>query len=129
MYFARGSAELNGEALATISENAERLKAHPAAAVTLVGFTEDLASSAYSLALAQQRTKVVGDALLNMGVAARQIRSTAYGQEDPGTAPCATEVCRVSYRRVEFRYLKPEDAMTAADPAKPSRGRAQRRRD
>lgn len=129
VYFARGSAELNDEALATIADHAERLKANPNAAVTLVGFTEDIASRSYSLALAQQRAKVVGDALVGMGVATRQIRAASYAREEPGTAPCTTEICRISYRRVEFRYLKPDDTTSIGAAAGLSRRHAPRRRD
>jgi outer membrane protein OmpA-like peptidoglycan-associated protein len=110
VYFARRSADLTDEGLATIAENAERLKANPAVCVTLVGFTDEVGSSSYGVAFAQRRTSVVADALVKMGVDPRQIRATAYGEEGSDTLPCATEICRVSYRRVEFKYLKPATA-------------------
>lgn len=109
VYFARGSVDLTNEALATIGENAERLRADRRLSVTLVGYTDDLSSSSYSIALADRRTAAVAEALVELGVLPRQIRATAFGQEDADTVPCMTEICRISYRRVEFRYLKPRD--------------------
>jgi outer membrane protein OmpA-like peptidoglycan-associated protein len=110
VYFARRSTELSPEAMATIAENAGRLKSDPAASVTLVGYTDEVGSSSYGVALAQRRAAVVAAALVGMGVDVRQIRSTVYGDEAAATAPCATEPCGLGFRRVEFRYLKPQTA-------------------
>ncbi|MDD5249406.1 MAG: OmpA family protein [Rhodocyclaceae bacterium] len=110
VYFARRSVDLTDDALATIAENAERLKAKPAVSVTLVGYTDEVGSSSYGIAFAQRRVAVVAEALIRMGVDPRQIRSSAYGEEGGDTLPCATEICRISYRRVEFKYLKPSAA-------------------
>lgn len=110
VYFARGSLQLNDDALATIAENVEKLKGNPRLAVTLVGFTEDLGSSSYSIALAQRRTSAVAELMMGMGIPEQQIRSTSYGREQDDVAPCQTESCRVSYRRVEFRYLAQQSA-------------------
>lgn len=104
VYFERDSLDLTDAALATIADNAERLKANRGAAVTLVGFTDDLGSSSYSVALAQRRAAAVTNALIRLGVGPYQIRSTAYGQERFSMVPCITEACRRAYRRVEFRY-------------------------
>lgn len=106
VYFEPGTAEITRLALATITENAERLLADSGLAVKLVGYTDDLSSSSYAVALANRRAFQVADALTKLGVSSRQIRTSSYGQEEPGIEQCATEICRISYRRVEFRYLK-----------------------
>lgn len=106
VYFVHGSLVLSGQSLDTITENAQRLKNNPDETVTLIGYLEDQGSRSYSVALAEQRTAVVKEALQELGVSIRQIRSGVFTQEPPDTAPCQTEICRASYRRVQFLYTK-----------------------
>jgi outer membrane protein OmpA-like peptidoglycan-associated protein len=107
VYFVRGSLILTGDALVTITENAQRLKGNPDEAVVLIGYIEDVGSPSYNVALAEQRAFVVKKALVDMGVPVRQIRSSMVNREPPDTVPCETEICRTSYRRVEFAYATP----------------------
>lgn len=114
VYFSDGSAVLTAEALATVGENADRLKGDRTMAVTLVGYADDLGSTSYSVALAHRRAATVAKALVDMGVLPRQIRAVGYGQEEMA-APCPTGDCRIGYHRVEFRY--PTPSRLEADPA------------
>lgn len=121
IYFASDSAELSDVAWATIADNAKRLAEDPAAAVTLVGYIDDLSSRSYGIALAQRRIQVVTDAMRSMGVALRRIRTAAYYREDADTVPCTTEICRTSYRRVEFRFLESRERRPPSASASQSR--------
>lgn len=106
IYFEAGSADLDADGLVTIEQNASRLKSDEKLMVTLIGYTDDMGSTSYSIALANQRLSTVRDELLKNGVTPRQIHTAAYGQSEMERASCITELCRVSYRRVEFRYAK-----------------------
>jgi outer membrane protein OmpA-like peptidoglycan-associated protein len=107
VYFVHGSLILADQSLATIAKNAQRLIANPDERVTLVGYLEDPGSPSYSAALAERRAAIVKEALAGMGVRPQQIRLSVFNREPPETAPCQTEICRASYRRVEFLYGKP----------------------
>jgi outer membrane protein OmpA-like peptidoglycan-associated protein len=127
VYFAADSAELTDVAWVTIAANANRLAEDPAASVTLIGYIDDLSSSSYGIALAQRRIQVVTDAMRSMGVALRRIRTAAYYLEEAGTVPCTTEICRASYRRVEFRFLKSRERRPPGSSASQSRREPRRR--
>jgi len=104
IYFAYGSAELTDSALKWIAHHAERLLARPRMTVALIGYTDDFSSSSYSIALGDRRAQVVKEQLLSLNVSPSRICIISYGHEKFPTVPCQTEVCRASYRRVEFRY-------------------------
>lgn len=113
VYFERRSVELTPDAMATIAQNAERLKSDGSASVTVVGYTDEVGSSSYGVALAQQRASAVVEALVGMGVDPRQVRATVHGQEAPGEPPCTDDACR----KVEFRYARPQTADLKLGPA------------
>ncbi len=106
VYFQRRSVELTPDALATITQNAERLKGDGSASVMLIGYTDEVGSPSYGVALAQRRASAVADALIGMGVDQRQIRATVHAQEAEGEPGCSGDACR----RVEFRYARPQTA-------------------
>lgn len=108
IYFAYGSPDLTESALTWIGRHAQRLTANPRLAVTLVGYTDDFSSSSYSIALGERRAQTVREQLLALNVNSSQIRVISYGHEKFPTSPCQTEICRSSYRRVEFRYVQGE---------------------
>ncbi|MFA7282007.1 MAG: OmpA family protein [Sterolibacterium sp.] len=104
IYFAYGSTQLTESAMEWIKRHAERLRANRRLTVTLYGYTDDYSSSSYSVALGTSRANVVRDQLISLDVSPHQIRVTSYGHDKSTTAPCLTERCRTSCRRVEFRY-------------------------
>ncbi len=108
IYFAHGAIQLTDSAMGLISRHAERLLANPRLVVTLCGYAENFSSSSYSIALGQLRAQAVRDQLLALKVATSQIRITSFGHETFPSGPCLTELCRASYRRVEFRYPNAE---------------------
>lgn len=109
IYFAYGSTQLSDSAIQWIGRHAERLRSNPNLTVTLYGYTDDFASNSYSIALGTLRAQIVRDRLLALKVSPSQIRVTGYGREEQPSVPCRTEMCRTSYRRVEFRYSDGRD--------------------
>jgi len=105
VYFPLGSYSFDREAEAAIKTHAEKLVANPLLSVALVGHTDDLGSKEYNDALCIKRAGAVKQALLDLGVASRQIRlSIRYGYETAPPKPCLTDACRKRLRRVEVRY-------------------------
>lgn len=110
IYFAYGSSEFTESARKSIERHAERLLANPRKLVTLVGYTDDLSSSSYSIALGVRRAEAVREQLLLLKVLPSQVRIISYGHDKFPTVPCHSEVCRESYRRVELRYSRSDSA-------------------
>lgn len=104
IYFAYGSAKLTNSSVDWIRRHAERLRAKPSLRVTLYGYADDFASSSYSVALGELRTRTVRDQLLSLKVSPSQIRIINYGHEKSPSVRCQTEICHESYRRVAIRY-------------------------
>lgn len=105
VYFPLGSYSLDRETEAAIKRHAEKLMGDPRLLVTLIGHTDDLGSKEYNDALCMRRTNAVKQALLDLGVASRQIHvSNRYGYETAPLKPCSTDTCRKVLRRVELRY-------------------------
>lgn len=98
-----------------LAEIATALKARYRARIELSGYLEAGEIGSRALMLAHNRIGAVAQRLLEFGVPARKIvQRVEY--DALGTAPCMTEVCRASYRRVGVRVYLP-----AADPPKKSR--------
>jgi len=105
VYFPLGSYSFDREAEAAIKSHARKLIANPRLLVTLIGHTDDLGSKEYNDALCIRRADAVKQALLDQGVAPRQIRlSGRYGYEKAPPRPCSTDACRKLLRRVELRF-------------------------
>ncbi|HMX16342.1 MAG TPA: OmpA family protein [Rhodocyclaceae bacterium] len=104
VYFGSGSAQLDDQARAAVAGLAARLLRQPRLSATLRGYSADPASSAYAIALGQRRAEAVAAELQRLGVAPGQIRSVTAARELFPTAPCLTEICNASYRRVEIEY-------------------------
>lgn len=116
VFFERGSAEIGENGVANLRLHAERLKSNPKERVTLIGYTENLGSRAYSVAIAAKRVEAVSSMLRKFGVPIGQIRQRIAGVERNGKA-CNSEKCRRLMRRVELRYAKPRKTMTRSVPA------------
>ncbi len=103
VFFLPGSAQIDAEGLRIVRRHAERLKAEPKRLLTLLGYTDDVGSPSYNLAIAEQRINAVSAQLRAQGVAARQIRRQVVGHEKlAGT--CRSAACRQKMRRVELSY-------------------------
>ncbi|WP_415035286.1 OmpA family protein [Azonexus sp.] len=103
VFFPAASVQVDAPAQQRLALHAERLKADPAAIVTLYGYTDHLGSPSYNLAIAEQRVNAVAAVLRRHGVAARQIRRNAVGSEHVPVA-CRSPQCRRLMRRVELVF-------------------------
>ena len=101
VYYEFDSTELAPAAADTLKQNAEWMKAHPAARVEVEGHCDDIGSAEYNLALGAKRAQVAKDFLVNQGVAPERLVTISYGKEAPACFE-PTEDCRVKNRRARF---------------------------
>ncbi len=106
LFFERGSASLDAAGRTLLRQHAERLKANPKQQVILAGFSDNVGSRAFSLALADKRITTVQTQLREFGVPQRQMRRAVAGVEQNSKA-CQSEECLRLMRRVEIRYINP----------------------
>ncbi|KFB66510.1 MAG: Minor outer membrane protein Omp16 [Candidatus Accumulibacter vicinus] len=106
IYFAKGATRIDTAGQDKLRHHAVRLKANPAQVVTLAGYTDDLGSASYNLAIAERRIEAVAKLLRTYGVPKNQIHplrrySAGRGEAMPA---CRTTECRQIMRRVEVIY-------------------------
>ena len=83
--------------------HAARLKENPEITVTLVGHTDNLGSSSYNLAIAEQRVNAVYAILRSQGVPLTQIHRYSIGSEQMGRG-CKSPQCHKNMRRVQLQF-------------------------
>lgn len=103
IYFTLGGTAVDEAGKAKLRQHAARLKGNPDRIVTLTGYTDDLGSSNYNLAIAEQRTLAVAQVLQSFGIPAKQIRRYAVGSEKVPKV-CRSATCRAKMRRVDLEY-------------------------
>jgi outer membrane protein OmpA-like peptidoglycan-associated protein len=106
--FAKGATRIDPAGQDKLRIHAARLKENPAQVVTLAGYTDDLGSGSYNLAIADQRIEAVAKLLRTYGVPKKQIHPLRrYSVERAGSmAACRSKTtdCRQKIRRVELIY-------------------------
>jgi len=106
-YFASGSADLDADARASLTKDADSLKAHPALAVAVEGHAD--ADEAGDLeALSRRRAESARDFLASLGVPAARFAVRALGASQPVSSAAVAET-RPLNRRV----------MVVFEPAQP----------
>ncbi len=103
VFFVLGSSGVDAVGRKKVQDHARRLKADPKLEVTLVGYTDDLGSLSYNLAIAEQRVNAIHKELRSNGVRSNQIRRHVAGPEQLSPA-CRSTECRKKMRRVQFVY-------------------------
>lgn len=103
VFFVLGASVIDAAGRRKVRHHAERLKADPKLEVTLVGYTDDLGSPSYNLAIAEQRVNAIHKELRGLGVRPNQIRRHVAGPEQLASA-CGSTECRRIMRRVQFNY-------------------------
>jgi peptidoglycan-associated lipoprotein len=94
--------ELRDEDKATLSANAQWLKAHPDVYITLEGDADERGDIVYNLALSGERAAVTKNALVELGVPADRILfATGWGKLYPICAQ-QDESCWTQNRRTHF---------------------------
>lgn len=100
--FSQDSAEVPRSAGPMLDDIASKLKADPLVNVVLVGHTEDLGSTEFSMAVASKCTQAVGQALIKRGARPSQIRMQPRGRDQVATKRCTSTACKKQMRRVDI---------------------------
>lgn len=82
---------------------AQYLNKHPKQKIHIDGFTCELGSAEYNVALGQRRAYAISKFLESKGVASRQIILVSYGKERPAD-PAHNELAYTKNRRVEVFF-------------------------
>ncbi len=88
----------------SLQAQANYLIAHPSVKIRLAGFTDNIGSREYNVALGWRRAVAVAAQLQQYGVSKRQLILLSYGQEKPVSLGESTQD-RALNRRVELRYI------------------------
>jgi len=86
VYFGFDSAELAGEAQATLDRQAAFLNVNPTMVVIIEGHADERGTREYNLALGDRRAVAVRDYLLAKGLNAARVRTVSYGKERPAVS-------------------------------------------
>ena len=87
LFFALDSADVSGEGLKTMQDNAAVLKKYPAMQITIEGHCDERGTAEYNLALGERRALAAKNYLVSLGIPADKIKTVSYGKEfpfDPG---------------------------------------------
>ena len=92
VHFEFDSFQLNEQAKATLSANAEWLKAHPHAEITIEGHCDDRGTASYNHVLGEKRAIRTKNYLASLGVSAERLHVMSFGKDNPAcwdsTEPC-----------------------------------------
>jgi peptidoglycan-associated lipoprotein len=92
VHFAFNSIQLNEQAKTILMANAEWLKAHPEAEVTIEGHCDDRGTSSYNYVLGEKRARRTKAFLTSLGVSRERLKVMSYGKDNPAcwdpTEPC-----------------------------------------
>jgi outer membrane protein OmpA-like peptidoglycan-associated protein len=112
IHFATASAEILPKSFPIIDAVATTLKHHPDfLVIEIAGHADERATDAYNLRLTQARAASVVEALAARHVDPARLVSQGYGEFCP-IAEGHTEEAWEQNRRVEFKVVKTEDALT-----------------
>ena len=101
VHFDFDSFQLNEEAKATLGANAEWLKAHPHAEITIEGHCDDRGTASYNHVLGEKRALRTKNYLTSLGVPAERLHVMSFGKENP-TCWDSTEPCFQKNRRAHL---------------------------
>lgn len=92
VYFAYDSWRLSEQSHRTLESNAEWLKAHPHARLTIEGHCDERGTQAYNYVLGERRAETAKQYLSHLGVPSYQMVVVSYGKDRPVchvfSAPC-----------------------------------------
>ena len=89
--------------LASIQAQAEYLKSHPNARISVDGHTDERGSREYNIALGEHRANSVAQIINRSGVGSNQVKVVSYGKERPANLG-HDEASRAQNRRAELNY-------------------------
>lgn len=103
--FKTASAEITDDAIVEVKHIFAILKAFPATAIKIGGYTDNTGDADRNLALSGERAKAVMAALTGMGIAADRLESEGYGSAHE-VASNDTEEGRAQNRRISLRVTQ-----------------------
>jgi peptidoglycan-associated lipoprotein len=83
IYFQYDDHSLSGDARATLSANASRLRELGSVRVTLEGHCDERGTTEYNLALGQRRADAARSYLIDLGIESSRLATVSYGEERP----------------------------------------------
>lgn len=99
VYFHLDTADLTAESQSVVNNMKAELGQRPAPEIQVIGHTDRLGSTEDNDALSRRRAQTVRDLLINTGISADQIETSARGEREP-VVPTADEVAEPRNRRV-----------------------------
>lgn len=101
VYFDFDSYALRPDALATLRENADKIKKVPNAMIQIEGHCDERGTQEYNLALGERRALATREHLMQLGISGDRLLTISYGEEDPA-APGHDESAWKFNRRCAF---------------------------
>ncbi len=95
------SSALRPDAMATLKDNAEKIKAVPGVVVQVAGHCDERGTQEYNLALGERRALAVRNYLIQLGVSGDRLVTISYGKEFPAVQG-SDEAAWAQNRRAEF---------------------------
>jgi peptidoglycan-associated lipoprotein len=100
-FFPLDSSDLDNDARAAVTANAEILKKYPTWRITVEGHCDERGTAEYNLALGERRAIAVRTYLVSLGIPSDRLRTVSYGREFPFD-PGHTEASWSKNRRAHF---------------------------
>jgi len=95
------SSALRPDAMSTLKDNADKIKAVPGVIVQVAGHCDERGTQEYNLALGERRALAVRNYLIQLGVSGDRLVTISYGKEFPA-ATGNNEAAWAQNRRAEF---------------------------
>ena len=98
VFFEQDQSDLTSQAQATLSKQAQWLRAYPRYTVTIEGHADERGTREYNFGLGARRAQAAFDYLRSQGISASRMRTISYGKERP-VATCDDNSCWSQNRR------------------------------
>lgn len=99
------SSSLRADAMATLRDNADKIKQVPGVIIQLAGHCDSRGTQEYNMALGERRALAVREYLIQLGVPGDRLITISYGKEFP-SATGESEDAWAQNRRVEFNRAR-----------------------
>jgi peptidoglycan-associated lipoprotein len=98
VYFDFDRSSLRPEAQRILDDAVAAMNANPTLNITIEGYTCNIGTAEYNLALGERRAKAVRDYLIGKGVASTRLTTVSYGEERPKYDNSREETRRMNRR-------------------------------
>jgi peptidoglycan-associated lipoprotein len=100
VYFDFDRSSLRAEAQKILDDAVAAMQANPTLQITIEGYTCNIGTPEYNLALGERRARAVRDYLVSKGVSTTRLRTVSYGEERPKFDNSREETRRLNRRAV-----------------------------